>query len=274
MATTKRKEERIAREEWDFCKESLPDDALGVCLLYEYAREKLKRSPKLQKLFKECMTPFSLSLYLKLTPYFSGDYGSATFGADLLKTPWLKSLFVVLCEDKNTFGVRKGDKPVPAFFREEGFYQDMDFPKWVTPLDHFKWLSPSIMRSVTARNPEEQDLRYGFFCIDLNMADKPIVDQFTAWLDIQRPKKHEGEKRNAKNDGTGKSFTAIKQRTLLKQLGATRLMAIGMTAEEAISYSQEKSKNNKSIYSAPKEWSVAKNEVEHGILKLFPVRVR
>jgi len=47
-----------------------------------------------------------------------------------------------------------------------------------------------------------------------------------------------------------------------------------MTAEEAISYSQEKSKNNKSIYSAPKEWSTAKNEVEHGILKLFPVRVR
>lgn len=275
MATTKKKEERIAREEWDFCKESIPDDALGICLLYEYAREKLKRSPKLQRLFKECMTPsWSLSSHVKIAPYFSGDYGRASFEADLLETPWSKSRYAKFSiEDKKEFGLKLGEKPSPAFFRAEEFYSDMAFPSWATPMDHFKLIAPIAMKSVGMRAPEEQDLRHGFFCVDLNMADKPIIDQFAVWLSSYRKEMSRGGKRSSRNDGTGKSFTAIQQRTLLKQLGAARLMASGMTVEEAINFSAKQSKNNEVIYSDTKEWSKAKTAVEDGILKLFPERV-
>ena len=146
----------------------------------------------------------------------------------------------------------------------------MDFPSWATPMDHFKFIAPIAMNSIHNLNAEEQDLRHGFFCIDLNMADKRIVDRFADWLMDYRKKMRQGGKRNAKNDGTGKSFTAIQQRTLLKQLGCTRLMAIGMTVDEAIDYSTKKSKNKEAIYSDIKQWSKAKRSVEDGILKLFP----
>ena len=275
MATSKKKDERITREEWDFCKESIPDESLGACLLYEYAREKLKRSPALQKFFKECSTPiWSFSSYFELAPHFSGDYGIAIFNAGLLETPWLKSETANFSkEEKMEFGVEKGPSSMPAFFRTEDFYQDMEFPSWAKPFDHFKWLTPIAMKQATGRHPEEQDLRYGFFCVDLNMADKPILDQFQAWLSSYRNKMNRGGKRNARNDGTGKSFTAIKQRTLLKQLGASRLLASGMTVDEAISYSQKESKNKAVIYSDTKEWSNAKSAVEDGIIKLFPQKI-
>ena len=272
MATTKQKPERIAREEWDFCKESIPDDALGICLLYEYAREKLKRSPALRKLFKECTTPnWSFASYFALAPYFSGDFGRAIIDVNLRETPWLRSQSSKFSnQDMKEFGLKKGVTPSSAFFREEDFYRDMDFPSWATPMDHFKFIAPIAMNSIHNLNAEEQDLRHGFFCIDLNMADKRIVDRFADWLMDYRKKMRQGGKRNAKNDGTGKSFTAIQQRTLLKQLGCTRLMAIGMTVDEAIDYSTKKSKNKEAIYSDIKQWSKAKRSVEDGILKLFP----
>ena len=274
MATAKKKS--VSREDWDFCKESVHDEELGACLLYEYAREKLRRSPALQKIFIKSITPeFTFSSHFQLAPYFSGDYGSAVLNEDLLDTPWLLSAYAgVPIVEKKEFGIKKGNKTTPALFRGEEFYQEMDFPSGVTALDHFKWITPVAMRQVKKRNPVIQNLRYGFFCIDLNMADKPIVDQFASWLESQRPKRREGAKRNAENDGTGMSFTLIKQRTLLKQLGASRLLFSGMTVEEAQNFSQKHSKNKSPIYGDIREWSRAKIAVEDGIIKLFPERVR
>lgn len=255
---TRKKTVSIAREEWDFCKESVPDESLGACLLYEYAREKLNRSPKLRRIFNECCNPgIDIPSYIRLAPYFSGDYGGSIIQPDMLSMPWLKSTFTKLKdEEQKLLGIKQKEKPKAAFFREEEFYHAMDFPIGLSAIDHFKWIAPFLMKSVNRTEPEERDLRHGYFCIDLNMADKPIVEQFSKWLTSYRKKMSQGGKRNAMNDGTGKSFTAIQQRTLLKQLGATRLMESGRTAEEAMNYSADKSKNNEAIYSDTKQWSI------------------
>lgn len=268
----KKKSNPIAREEWDFCMGSVSDESLGACLLYEYAREKLKRSPKLQKIFKDTISPSSsIGWYRRVAPYFRGDYGTPPIPIDLLETPWLKSSFAKISpEEQSEFGVKSDQRNAPAFFREEEFYSQTHFPVGFSTIDHFKSIIPSLMRSRNRTQSEECDLRYGFFCIDLNMADKPIVELFSGWLSSYRSKVKQGGKRNAINDATGKSFTAIQQRTLLKQLGAVRLIASGRTMDKAMDDSARESKNKEPIYSDPKQWTKAKDAVELGISRLFP----
>ena len=273
---TREKGPSIPVEEWDFCKDRISDEELGACLLYEYAREKLNRSPTLKKRFVEQTTKGStFDEYRKLWRYFSGPYGHAPLIHELSSTPWLKSRFAKLSiEEKKEFGVENYKKPKEAIFSGEDAYRAWDFPQGIIPLDYFKLMAPTLLIGSRAWKEEEQDFRFGYFCIDLNSADKSIVDRFTKWLSSQRPTIGGSSKRNAKNDGTGKSFRAINQRTLLKQLGATRLLESGMTAEKAMDFSQKNSKNEKEIYADVKEWTTAKKAVEAGIIKLFPERVR
>ena len=262
----------LSREEWDFCERSVSYENLGNCLIHEYAREKLKRSSTLKKLLAEYSKQgATYSELVKFQEYFSGPSGCAVIASDLEKVPLLKSRAATYDSDtKKEFGLHPKGINLPALFKEEGEYAEHN----PYGLFFFKGVAPIEMINQSLNNPEEQDLCFGFFCIDWNLPDLKIKRAFSSWVDYQSKKRPENKKskvanRKAQDSQRGNSLKSDRARSLLKSLGAARLLE-SMSVTDAKRHSYDKSSDKESIFNQDGGWNTAEEKVIKGIKMLFP----
>jgi len=279
--------------EWDFSEKTIPSKSVLECLLYEYARELIRRSPdasstltKLQDadcsgdrcLFWDSWETLKSLLktkhfgYVSIYPYMD-EVTWIGFQRQLEKERQ------VLIKKRKTVRQRpslcKGKKGVPAEILKSDAEESDDLLYWGQGLALLKnppyepgKLYEKFNRSVRAANVIlGMDVRRescGFFAVDLRARVPDVLADFEAWLDKER--KRAGivdEERRGRTSETAKAYA------LLKALGAYRLMTMTKMSAARIVDTFQHRLQRPPLYSNAPEWSRVKKIVEATLRDIF-----
>ena len=227
----------LPREEWDFS--TCPEDRLGFCFAYEYARafpEIIKRFRHAKKHDRSQFDHHGQWHHVISSDMYSEDgvyleVIDAPVGFP--KKPYLQTTHHITKESLVPFNTG----------------QILLRSVVITPEGHYR--AEGVRAPV---DPEE----VSHLQIDLRQADKHLIKAFAQWL-----KKAHGKRQKLETRGRG----ARRTRTDLKALGAVRLMRHfakhGLTMEAARQYAGSQSIPKKwRLYEEQTDWSEAKKTVQ------------
>lgn len=262
----------VAEEEWNFeDSNKLPDSEVDVCLVYEYARERLEHSAEWRKaktkferrqMLRERHRDRKLA-YLDLLNVgfrvtkdgrwaFLRSSASSLAAQPFPDTPWQ---LLELKEKRELVEHYNQQKKLFRPFTEVialtiTLLRDLpeyaaaganDFDSWM--ILHKCW------------HGENDQLEHGFFGINWNYPDGALKAKFAAFL---------SEKRGGRKAVTSRQGK-VKSRQHLKALGAKRLLDAGFTVPQAMTHSAKflhnEQGNPRPLYHAPRSWYDSKNKV-------------
>ena len=245
--------------EWNFeDANSLPDNQLAICLLYEYGRERAKASPQWQELFGELKKKVRLENFKKVRSIFGNANLSWFYHPTFLSTPW--QLQTRRCETAKKFA---RDAASPQTFKESICLRltlQRDLPECAASgvTDFESW---ALLDYCCHGNDDQRE--QGFFAINWNFTNGQLKEEFGKWLREKRGDRKPVESERGKN----------KMRQYLKALGAKRLLDAGLTVEQAMKHTAQFSKDSTALYDSERGWSKAKNETVLAVLqRLFSPR--
>jgi len=285
----------IADAEWDFSENTIPSKSVHECLLYEYARELIRRSPEASSTLKnlqaaDCSGDSRLrwdsweamssilktkqSGYVSVYPYMD-------------EVPWVgfqhqleKERLEIINRRKavrQRKSMGKGKKGEPTAEIRKSDAEDSDeLLHWGRGLVLLKnppyepgKLYEKFNQKVRAANAIlDTDVRRescGFFAVDLKARTPDVLADFEAWL--AKEKKQAGivdAERRGRTSETDKTYKS------LKALGAYRLMTLTKLSAAGIMDTFDKLKRPP-LYSNAPEWSRAKKSVEEKLRELFVI---
>jgi hypothetical protein len=274
-------------EEWDFSRVS--DVEIKDCLLYEYAREKLRRSDDLRKKLAAYKKPFDFDFWELCRKHFRTPFGQVIPTATMLEEPWID----FIQKQKKKYGRNWSFK---ALAQE---YQSYGFAAKFTASTDIAYFMKLWARWNQAGKLDTSAFEFGCFCIDWNHTDADIKKAFNSWLDdrsrfkqmpvedqkkevlkmaspksivdvLREPKQDKKtSKRVCKYSNRGKALRADMARAYLKSLGAFRLRILGKmnSLASARAYAERKSVNG--IFDDNEDWYAAEGEVIVNLKKFF-----
>ena len=296
----------IADAEWDFSEKTIPSNAVQTCLLCEYARELIRRSPtasgalkKLQQadcsgdrgLFWDSYEEMSSILKTK-------NSGSVLIYPYMDEVPWtgfqqlLEKERLEMIKRRKQGGQRqtlaKSKKVESAAIKP--LLREAEESNNIFLGKRMVWMSyPPIDRSIIHESRlhcsvgklfARFDLHFasffdadyiteqsrGFFVVDLKARSPDVLADFEAWF--AKEKKRAGIVDSERRGRTSETDKAYK---LLKALGAYRLMTMTKKSAEGMINTFHDRIKSPPLYSNPPEWSRAKKIVEAKLRDLFVI---
>jgi hypothetical protein len=280
--------------EWDFCERNIPSNSVHKCLLYEYARELIRRSPEASSTLKKLQAAKSSKNYELVWLHYerlasfmeTKNSGSVIIYEYMDEVSWIG--FQRLLEKEKQMLIKrkkrgqqppkmaKGKKTEVSKVIDPNELNDSDDLLYRgsglvllknPPYDHRR-LYENFSNSIRAANAVlDTDVRKescGFFAVDLKATVPDVLADFKSWLDKERKRAGiiDAERR-------GRTSKTDKAYVLLRALGAYRLMTMTkMSAAGIIDTFQHRLKRPP-LYSNAPEWSRAKQTVEATLRNLF-----
>ena len=179
----------LPREEWDF--RSVPQSEIETCFIYEYARELVRRSPRISDLWAKLKANITASVFHEFTKIINKclpDASAIVFARKWFPdSPWQR-----LDEKLRSELVKET--------MEEGlhhYWKSLPFGK--LHIQTLRQLEPANIRSLEAfrylheifQTEDINETEYGFFAINWSYPDSEIRRAFDQWLSDER----EGRKR-------------------------------------------------------------------------------
>jgi hypothetical protein len=292
--------------EWDFCERTIPSNSLHECLLYEYARELIRRSPEASITLKkvqaaDCSGNRGLfwDSYQKMNSCLKTKHsGSVLVYPYMDEVPWIllqrqleKERQEIIKRKKRGSqcqSVRKAKKEAPVIvssMSETEETNDLLFlgkgvmMMSLPPIDR-GIMNDSGLRGSVGKLFTKFDFRSaillgaknfneqsnGFFAVDLKARIPDVLADFEAWL-VQE-KKRAGIVDPERRGRTSKTDKAY---GLLRALGAFRLMTMTQKSAQVIIDTFHHRLKRPPLYSYAPEWSRAKKTVEATLRDLFVI---
>jgi hypothetical protein len=282
----------IDDSEWDFSR--VPLEEVMKCLLYEYARERIKGNPEVSKTLKKYKearvkgdSETSYVHYEKLRSYLKTTHSqSVLIYEDMDHVSWigfqrlLKKESEGLIQRKKRINQRPtsrrdSKKKGPASYKstesedlDDMLYQGQGLVLIQNPPYEPGKLFETFCRSLLAGNTIlDTDVRRefsGFFAVDWNYSIPEILESFKRWLVSERDRS--GIVTRERRGGISSQNKAY---VWLNALGAYRLMTMTKhSAEEIINVFQRRLERPP-LYSNPPEWSRAKKIMNEAMRVLF-----
>ena len=279
--------------EWDFSEKNIPSKSVHECLMYEYARELIRRSPaassalgKLQQ--ADCSGDHDLffdSLQEMNSFLKTKSSRSACVYPYMDEVPWIGFQRQLEKEKQELIKRRKpvrqrpslgrGKKGAPTEILKSDTEASDELLYWGKGLTLLKnppyepgKLYEKFNQSVRAANVFlDMDVRRescGFFAVDLRARVSDVLADFEAWLGKERIKAGivDAERRGRTGE-TDKAFTS------LKALGAYRLMTMTKMSAAGIVDAFQHRLKRPALYSNAPEWSRAKKTVMATLRDIF-----
>jgi hypothetical protein len=254
---------KISEQEWRF--DTVRDEELNLCFLYEYGREQAESSPRWHKLAKQVRAlggrKGSLRHRLQMFSIFGKAPRLFWFNMpDFVATPWQAVPEKLRREETKQFNEKRSK---PQNFREAialSMTLERDLHGWARAgaTDYESWVLLD-----RCFHDETNQREYGFFALDWNYTDSHLIEEFKKWLVAKRGDRRPSESRQGKN----------KARQHLNALGAKRLLDSGFTVAQAMEYTQrflkDEAGHSRPLYDSERGWSKAKNEIVPAVLKLL-----
>lgn len=286
----------IADAEWDFSEKTIPRNAVQECLMYEYARELIRRSPEASKRLKKlqevdcsgdrCHLWDSYEEMRSVLKSKGSRFVSVYPYMD--EVPWIgfqqqleKERLEMIkrrkpIRQRQRLGKSKKGKLAVEIHKSDTVESD-ELLYWGRGLVLLKdppyepgKVYEKFNRSVRAANATlDADVRRescGFFAVDFKARLSDVLADFEAWL--VKEKKRAGIIDAERRGGISEVKKAYAS---LNALGAYRLMSnTKMSVEEMIDVFENRLNRNAPYSNAP-EWSRAKKTVEATLRSLFVI---
>ena len=282
--------------EWDFSERTIPSESVHECLMYEYARELIRRSPTASSALKKLQQAdysgdrgLFWDSWEEMNSFFkTKSSGSVPVYQYMDELPWVRFQQQLEKEKQEMLKKRKtvrqprsmskgnsealAPKTIKSDASEsnEQLYWGHGLVLLKNPPFEPGRLFEIFSRSVRASNAVfDADVRRescGFFAVDLKARIPDVLADFQSWL-VQE-KKRAGIVDSERRGRTSETDKAYK---LLKALGAYRLMTMTKKSAERIIDTFHDRIKSPPLYSNPPEWSRAKKIVEAKLRNLFVI---
>ncbi|GEM_PF-1534322 len=285
----------IANAEWDLNEKTIPSKSVHECLLYEYARELIRRSQEASSTLKKLQAAHASGdseVYWDLWQQMNSCLKTKSSSSALVypymdELPWIGFQHQLEKERQELIKKRKpvrqrpslgkGKKGVTAEILKSDAEESDELLYWGQGLALLKnppyepgKLYEKFNQSVRAANVIlGMDVRRetcGFFAVDLKARVPDVLKGFKAWLDKERKRAGivDAERR-------GRTSETDKAYYLLKALGAYRLMTMSKMSAGGIVDTFEHRLKRRPLYSNAPEWSRAKKTVDAALRDFFVI---
>jgi hypothetical protein len=253
--------------EWDFREVRVPESELLACALYEYAREAVRRSPKLQRLLDDlagrCAAPKGteerarqFNVHLEILEVLAGPLGMPFVWLDMCEMAWqsLPERTRKTAMSSARYIAPAGGAHFSPVLSLAQISEDLSLLDYAT----------SVNATALVLHGSAEEIQCGFFSVNWSFPREKIESAFSEWL-TARLAERPGYSPAHSQRGKGK---ADSPRGWLKALAATRLLGAGMTAAAAVEYTQRH--GGAALFQDKAEWSKAKKQVAVRLQFLFP----
>jgi hypothetical protein len=280
--------------EWDFNKANIPSKSVLDCLLYEYARELIKRTPEAANALKKLQEAKSSndserrwSFYSRLASILQTRApGSVLIYEYMDEVPWVgfqrllekeRQAFIQAKkrgnprrkvtngkknEDHKTGNLDEQRESDDLLYQGEGLVLLKNPP--YEPGKRFESFCRYLLAANTILDTDVRRESCGFFAVDWKSSIPEILDSFKVWL--LHEKKRMGITSPERRGGISDQEKAYRW---LNALGAYRLMTMTRLSVEKMIDIFENRLSRKPLYSNAPEWSRAKRSVEEAMQSLF-----